>query len=393
MENGPVRLHSLDALRGIASLAVVCLHWQHLQLLATPNETTTWPPISGSVDHTLQPLHVLLWPFYARGYVAVDAFFLISGFIFFWLYRDKLASRTMSISEFSFLRFSRLYPLHFALLLVVASLQICFVGLTGQPFIYPANDWPHFLMSLLFIQGTLANAAFNGPEWSLTIEIIMYAAFCVLARFGLLRRIAGPAAVFVIGVIVSKLHYDLSRGICGFFAGGITYIAFTTIRRVPYVRKLIFALLFATSLGWAVVIADLYESGAISMELAKLLPTAKQTILIYSVLYGLFPMTILLFALHENVFGARYNSIAWLGEISYSSYLLHFPLQLVLANSVAYGIVDKETARSGPCMLLYFCVLIPLSIVVFRKFERPMQNALRRQWQRHISSHRKPLRV
>ena len=53
MSEPKLRLHSLDALRGIAALAVVFWHWQHFQLLGTSK--LTWPPVSGGVDHARDP--------------------------------------------------------------------------------------------------------------------------------------------------------------------------------------------------------------------------------------------------------------------------------------------------------------------------------------------------
>jgi peptidoglycan/LPS O-acetylase OafA/YrhL len=72
--------------------------------------------------------------------------------------------------------------------------------------------------------------------------------------------------------------------------------------------------------------------------------------------------------------------LAWLGEISYSSYLLHIPLQLVFAVTVAVGLLQADAVRSTPAMVIYFAILIPLSIMVFRNFEVPVQKALRRRW-------------
>src|ERR1700761_1333856 len=85
------RLHSLDALRGVAAVSVVFWHWQHLRLLGTPK--LTWPPLDNiAPDPMTQPFHQAFLMFYRYGYSGVDLFFLISGFIFFWLYRDKLQS-------------------------------------------------------------------------------------------------------------------------------------------------------------------------------------------------------------------------------------------------------------------------------------------------------------
>ena len=378
MNESRPRLHSLDAMRGIAALAVVCQHWQHMLLLDTAK--TTWLPRTEELDHRLQPAYPLLRVFYERGYVAVDFFFLISGFIFFWLYRRALETRSMSYTSFAVLRISRLYPLHLVTLVLIALLQWRFVALVGQPFVYEPNDGAHFLLSLLFIQLPGAGAAFNGPEWSLSVELLIYAVFCFLARTGRLQSPLWPVLMFLAGAAVAWSLESLSRGLCGFFVGGLTYMVFELVSPRWATRRTMLGLFCATVAGWILVIGDVYLDGALSTAIEAQLPIAKKTIVIYSTLYGLFPMTILLAALHENVSGARYASIAWLGEISYSSYLLHFPLQLVLAVLVGAGLLTAQFARSGPCMALYMAILIPLSLFVFRWFEAPMQSWLRRWW-------------
>lgn len=370
MDEPKTRLHSLDALRGLAALSVVLYHWQHLQLLGAPK--LTWPPLSVAADRVHEPLSPLFWLFYQRGELAVDMFFLISGFIFFWLYLDKLSSRVLSPAAFGALRFSRLYPLHLATLLAVAAMQAVFWRLTGQSFVYPANDGPHFLMSLLFIQRVDANGAFNEPAWSISIEILMYALFCGLARLGWLRGVLVPLGLCAIGLALRTVDPNLGRGLCGFFLGGLTYRLFLAIQRAPRPKPLLLSLLLAVVAGWATVVVGVYGGRAVS--------STTREILICAVVYGLFPLTILVVALHENLIGARYAAIAWLGEISYSSYLLHFPLQLALGLTVAAGLLGAETARSGLAMFAYFALLIPLSLLVFRAFEIPVQKALRRQW-------------
>jgi hypothetical protein len=52
-------------------------------------------------------------------------------------------------------------------------------------------------------------------------------------------------------------------------------------------------------------------------------------------------------------------------NISYSSYLLHFPLQLVLALAFSFGLVSVVAVRSWWMMIAFLAVLIPLSVFVY----------------------------
>ena len=110
----PKRLYSLDVTRGIAALAVVLWHWQHFAFNGSA------PPLD--FDSTSQPLYIPLKIFYERGDWAVQYFFLLSGFIFFWLYASAIAKKEISFIRFWIQRISRLYPLHLVTLIVVALL-------------------------------------------------------------------------------------------------------------------------------------------------------------------------------------------------------------------------------------------------------------------------------
>jgi peptidoglycan/LPS O-acetylase OafA/YrhL len=369
-----LRLHSLDALRGVAALSVVLWHWQHLNLLGTTN--LIWSA-SLLTDHTQEPFYPILRIFYERGAAAVDMFFLISGFIFFWLYQDNIANKRLNTADFAALRFSRLYPLHFVCLFIVLIMQKCVFQNLGQYFIYSNNDLKHFLMSIFFIQ---SGGSFNGPEWSITIELIMYILFCGLSRSRLLQNSWIPLLMFAIGILMFTFQTNLARGLCGFFLGGSIYQLFTTIRGSPHARHFMAPILVVAGVGWGLIIFDTYSSGDVVGAFSRFAPTAGRTLASYAVLYGVFPVTILGVALHEDLFGARYGALAWLGELSYSSYLLHFPLQLAFALLVVTGLLQAEAVRSGAALLIYFAVLIPISLLTFRVFEVPAQKALRAHW-------------
>ena len=103
------RLYSLDAARAIAALAVVFQHWEHFASVP-----------AFAAPHDASPLYALFQPLYDKGARAVTFFFCLSGFIFFWLYGDKVRDRKTGPATFAVLRLSRLYPLHLATLLAEA---------------------------------------------------------------------------------------------------------------------------------------------------------------------------------------------------------------------------------------------------------------------------------
>lgn len=91
----------------------------------------------------------------------------------------------------------------------------------------------------------------------------------------------------------------------------------------------------------------------------------------------LFPITILSLSLIETRRGSLGKRFSFLGDISYSSYLLHFPLQILFSVVVARFAANDSVYYSPWLMLLFFVVLIVVSLVSFRYFEMPAQRLLR----------------
>jgi peptidoglycan/LPS O-acetylase OafA/YrhL len=102
-ENRIERFYSLDVLRGVAALGVVLWHWQHFFFVGSR---------LGAYDASQAPLYSLAFIFYDKGWLGVDLFFSLSGFVFFWLYSARISEGSISTGRFAWLRFSRLYPLH-----------------------------------------------------------------------------------------------------------------------------------------------------------------------------------------------------------------------------------------------------------------------------------------
>jgi peptidoglycan/LPS O-acetylase OafA/YrhL len=133
------KLLGLEALRFLTAFAILVFHYPHFAFVADK-------PV-GLVQERL-PLYGLLHVFHDAGVYGVWIFWRISGFIFFWKYRDAISGRSVSGFKFFVLRFSRLDPLHLVTLLLVALLQPVYFNLNGYFFVYQQNELPHFLLQL-----------------------------------------------------------------------------------------------------------------------------------------------------------------------------------------------------------------------------------------------------
>lgn len=376
---GMKRLYALDALRGLAALAVVVWHWHHFYA------------IDGHWPHNLQlqamPFFAVLKPLYTQGLVAVDLFFALSGFVFFWLYGDAIAQNRMSGKKFAKLRFSRLFPLHFVALIAVALMQMAFWNMTERQFVFEANDGLHFLLNLFLVQQWLppvkGGLSFNGPAWSISVEVLLYVIFFVCMRGGL-TRLWHLFFIVAVGVTMFNFNNPVASGMIGFFTGGIAYRATKAIAKREDAAKLARYICAAAIFAWVLVAIETYI-GPFDSQLRAFAagftdPKAQKfagDIVLLSFLLIVCPLTLMALALHERVLGASYRRLSFLGDISYAVYMLHFPLQLALALlAVRYGF-SGAIFNSGWVMLSFFAGLIGLAALSYRHFEQPLQDLLR----------------
>lgn len=365
------RLYSLDALRGVAALAVVFWHWQHFSAIG-PSEQPFNPQ--------LQPQYRVFRLFYDQGWLAVDLFFSLSGFIFFWLYSKSISQHQVSPAQFFILRFSRLYPLHIATLLFCAIAQVGYIALNGRGFIYGNTDLGHFALNILLISslGIEKGFSFNGPIWSVSVESSMYVAFFALCRL----RLNKPGILVVISAIGFSLIYNLyppiGRGIGSFFLGGFIYSVYTTFNSRANAKRISIVVIGVTTLLWIATFAHFYLGNALKdipnlWRLSGTLPGRGFAEIV------LLPMTILSLAMYESNFSLKIAGLEFLGSISYSSYLLHFPLQLSLALLLPLFGLTSSFFQTNFSLILFFVLLVSLSVISFKYFEMPAQQHIRKK--------------
>ena len=349
---GASKLLGLELIRFASSFAVLLWHYRHFYRLegAPPAVVANFP------------LYGFLAPFYDYGIYGVQLFWGISGFIFFWKYGAAIADREISAGRFAWLRFTRLYPLHFVTLLTVALLQPVHAALTGAPFIYHDDDALQFVLQLgMATQWGLAMPySFNGPIWSVSAEILVYAIFFGLAL--LARNRVQLCLIMIIGtVVLMMIGIDSFPALfCSayFFAGGLA--AELHLRSKRAVRDCVFAILF---------LAGIVIAAAFVERLGR---------------DGIRPL-ILLIALMPLLFvaAARWSFLdRWArpiraaGNLTHSTYLCHFPLQLVLAITLATtGLVAP--VASPWFLTAYLAATLVVGHLVFTRFEKPVQDWLR----------------
>jgi peptidoglycan/LPS O-acetylase OafA/YrhL len=152
-------ISTLTPLRGIAAIWVVIFHYD--AFLGGPKGT-------GLFNHETTMV-------VGNGYLLVDFFFLLSGFVICHVYGDKLMKKDrFQVKKYVWARFSRLYPLHLFALLFVFAQFLVFSAMSkdyyeGWKGFFPLYD---FFVYALFGQssGILTEYSWNLPSWSIAAE-------------------------------------------------------------------------------------------------------------------------------------------------------------------------------------------------------------------------------
>lgn len=349
-------LLGLEVLRFVCALSVLIWHYQHFYFQGSA-------PV-GFVREA-QPLYRWLQPFYDTGWLGVQAFWTLSGFIFFWKYAQPVAQGQVGARRFAVLRFSRLYPLHLLTLLIVAALGAFYRHLHGSDYVYAYNDAWHFLLQLFMASDWAGRNqwSFNGPIWSISIEVLVYALFFALSRMGLTRwwhvlGLMGAAG----GVYALKLTaHPIVLCVFFFYLGALTLLAQQALQARPQaLRRGMHAM------GLAAVLAA--GALAVSGRLRAMYFVAVLT-----------PVALLI--LLDLVRPASARAASWistLGNTTYASYLLHFPLQLLLACVTAATGWQAPLASAG-FLMAYLVGVFVLAAWVYRVIEMPAQAWLRQR--------------
>ncbi|HEY1626074.1 MAG TPA: acyltransferase, partial [Streptosporangiaceae bacterium] len=389
----------LDALRGIAALAVV---FDHLS------------------PYLLSTLRTHVYHWLDLGEYGVFVFFMISGYIVPASLERKGSVRTFWVS-----RIFRLYPLY--LLVVGVAVVLWAIG-QGSLRGAATDPWTSVLAQLLMMSNVLAGPNLPNVVWSLSYEMIFYLLLTALFLAGIHKRSSwyavgfGVAAVLLGGVLPRQYlsHHLSSPPVVAVVADLLLLIglvAAVVLRGTPRLVGAVLAavvaiILLAFNGGWiypweALTIMGLMFTGTALYRAeqgqypwSRAIAVAAATIamgiaagLWHSHAWHIWPPAEVFwerrwfFALFLAglTFGAGLalrhwpmpRWIAWLGLISYSIYLIHPLLIEVLDNAVLRGHHYPVEAKWGMAVV-FVLVTIALSSVTYLFVERPMQNVGRR---------------
>lgn len=350
-------LIGLDLLRFILSFSILIAHFPHFY----------YPFIDvHKIDESSFPFAEFFGIIYQYGGFAVEVFWMISGIIFFFFYSVRIKQGLISFHSFFLLRISRLYPLHLVMLLIVAILQYYYKMRLGEYFIYDNNDGMHFILNILMINFWNAKfgLSFNGPFWSVSVEVFVYIIFYLFVSAGLLESRKNLIQVTLI------FFFFYSLGILSpfyecflyFLTGGLLLKFFSFFN---FYRMILMCLITTGFiLLWHYIpISKNYEKIDRIIACALRLSISVNIILCFSMLMR---------NANSNIEGFFRE----LGNMTYAIYMVHIALQITLV--LLFFDNGLNFYSNNTFFMFYIAVAGILGFLTFRYFEKPIQSILRK---------------
>lgn len=343
----------VDALTGIRGIAAWLVVLYHIRLSFAPSLP----------DWVVAAL--------GKGYLAVDLFFVLSGFVLWMTWGQRLTEeRWRAVPGFLQKRIARVWPLHAVILAATVAFALA-ISATGRPL--PASyRWEELPLHILLLQnwGFTPDIAWNDPSWSISTELAAYLGFAVaVPLLALIKPLSVRGALIAAGLLIVALdrffawHGEQALGADIAFFGLARCLAQfgCGVAMCMVWQRADSARLRAVATIVAVGASALWMSGVVREMLAIPLAFA-----------ALVPLVASTSAWRHNPLSSRVA--VYLGEISYSTYLAHFLLWVV------FKLVFVRDAADVPLALgaLYLALTLAASVVLYRLVEVPARDILGR---------------
>ena len=326
------RVVELDALRGLAALAVVAFHY-----------TTLYGELHG---HLGEPP-----PSFAFGNYGVHLFFLISGFVIF-----MTLERTRTAMDFVVSRFSRLFPAYWVAILMSVAV-VYTIGMPSQRL--PLED---VLLDFTMIQQLLGAEHIDGSYWTLQVELFFYAQMLGWFMLGQLRRIHW----IIGGWLLLAIGYGLSMKFDRHFSYTVHEVLI--LRHIPFFAiGILFYRLRTQPDQWRLDVA-LIALCLIAIAIAYP-PVFALTAVICAAIFTLF--------VTGRLRWLRAAPFAFFGTISYSLYLLH--------QAIGFSLIwhfEQAGLSAGRAALVAAALVTVLATGLTFAVERPAMRWIRQAWKR-----------
>ena len=339
----------LTALRFFAAFWVVVYHY--------------WPNLSAAAPPAVV----------AKGYLGVEAFFTLSGFILCHVYLQGFGSGKFRYGDFLWNRLARVYPLHLVTLAGVG-LMAAAAGLAGIAVDHNMLAWEALPANLLLVQawGFAPVAGWNHPSWSISAEWFAYLSFPVFAFVAWRLRNLPWVAVGLALALIAAL-YPAFQALSGFSLTEAT-IRWGFLRIVP-------------CFAFGCALHALWRSGAVTGRVSGLGACLAGAAVLLAVHFRA-PDPVIVMTLGSLIVmlaamaaaGSRFASqapLVYLGEISYSTYMICIPWKILAVNAAAKLLKIQGDQLPLYAWLLVVLALVPLSALSYHVIEKPARERMK----------------
>jgi peptidoglycan/LPS O-acetylase OafA/YrhL len=345
------QIDSLTGLRAIAAAWVMLMHFREI----TPTRVWEFPVLDALI---------------VNGAYGVDIFFVLSGFILCHVYASQFNASFNAGQVWQFLvyRFARIYPVHLVTFVMMLALFAAKLITTVSNALPDRYD-PVTIITTL----TLTHAWFPGiqtpnmPAWSISAEWFAYMLFpllCIVLLYTKWTAVLYFAMGLLFAVLEPLCNYSLAHVLSGFIIGMAAYRIMTVARWVT-IGRFAGSAVAAAVLFWAQGTAPRVEIGLLLFAALMISLSDSRDIL------GCF-LTL--------------RPIVYLGEISYSLYMIHWPARVVVRNSFQLiGIL--ETLPPGLVVDTYVLVTLIGAVTSYHFVELPGRALLRKAGAVYRSGH------
>lgn len=364
MSTGRTQLDALTGIRFVAASAVVFHHF-----------ATALLPAGYARNASL------------AGFVGVDLFFVLSGFVLAYAYRPW--GRSVDWRRFLAARVARIYPLFIVSLLLAAPFYLPAI-IERRGFVAgAARASLSVVLHATLTHGWVGHTGiWNFPDWSLSCEWAFYLSFPLIApRLLRVRRpLLAAVAVWAVGLVPALAYHSYRPEYVGEASTSVVagQIAFHPVFRV-------YEFLVGALLGKAYVLAPtrfvsqtttLLAFGVLAIVLAN--STHFPRLAVGGLLMPVWAALILSLASGRGLVARALSipSMLALGEASYGIYLLHAPLHFWLERTPLF----PAGGRSGwLAFALYLALLTLVSLGAFKWIEVPWRSKIREYVERRLA--------
>ncbi|WP_165191163.1 acyltransferase family protein [Caulobacter soli] len=339
----------LTALRFFAAFWVVMYHY--------------WPNLSVAAPPAM----------IGKGYLGVEAFFTLSGFILCHVYLQGFGGGRFKYGDFLWNRLARVYPLHLVTLAGVG-LMAAVAGLAGIAVDPNMLAWSALPANLLLVQawGFAPVSGWNHPSWSISAEWFAYLSFPAFAWAAWRLRDRPRLAVGLALALIAGL-YPLFQALAGFSLTEAT-IRWGFLRIVP-------------CFAYGCALHALWRSGLVTGRFSGVGACLAGAAVLLAVHFGapdpfiiitLGALIVMLAALAAT--GSRFASqapLVYLGEISYSTYMICIPWKILAVNAAEKLLKIDGDQLPAYAWLLIVAALVPLSALSYHIIEKPMRERMK----------------